>query len=75
MPSRETRLITHRLSLVGHLRFCPLEQRFRVPLPEDAGRADAGAAQPREEAGRGLTSPAVAGADRADSAESSTVVG
>jgi len=43
-----TRPITHRLTLPRHLRSCQLEQRFRLPLPEDARRADAGAAQPRQ---------------------------
>ncbi len=39
------------LSLVGDLRSCRSEQRFRGPLPEDAGRADAGAAEPRQACG------------------------
>jgi hypothetical protein len=43
-----TRPITHPLTRQRHLRFCRREQRFRVPLPEDAGRADAGAAQPSQ---------------------------
>jgi hypothetical protein len=40
--------ITHPLMLQRHLRFCRREQRFRVPLPEDAGRADAGPTEPRQ---------------------------
>jgi hypothetical protein len=42
------RQMTHRPTLPRHLRSCLLEQRFRLPLLEDAGRADARAAQPRE---------------------------
>ena len=38
--------MTRSPTLARHLRFRRGEQRFRVPLTEDAGRADAGAAQP-----------------------------
>ena len=40
--------MTHPLALMRHLRFHHSEQRCRVPLPEDARRADAGATQPRQ---------------------------
>jgi hypothetical protein len=43
-----TRPMTHPLTLARHLRSCRSEQRFRYPPPEDAGRADAGAAEPRQ---------------------------
>src|SRR3954447_18341481 len=43
-----TRPITHRRTLWRHLRLWRCEQRFRVPLPQDAGRTEAGPAQPRQ---------------------------
>ena len=48
IPGARTHPIIHPPTLIPDLRFHRSEQRFRVPHPEDAGRTDAGAAQPRK---------------------------
>ena len=48
VPGARTRPMTHPLSLMRHLRLHRSEQRSRIPRPEDAGRADAGPAEPRQ---------------------------